>query len=203
MPTLFTQVYLKFFFLFTPFFVITTFLALTREHGERERRKIALKVTAAVIVITFGLYLFGKHLFEIFGITLDAFRIGAGGLLFLSAVTLVQGGQGGQGAGARQETSRDDDIAVVPLALPVIVGPATTGALLVMAAETVTPADIAASCAALLAAVLSVGGLLYVSGTIERIVGGRGLVILSKLTGLILASIAAQLVFTGIRNFLR
>jgi multiple antibiotic resistance protein len=202
MLTLFTQVYLKFFFLFTPFFVITTFLALTREHGERERRAVALKVTGAVVVIAFGLYLFGKHLFDVFGITLDAFRIGAGGLLFLSAVSLVQGGQGGQGPGARQEASRQDDIAVVPLALPVIVGPATTGALLVMAAETTTPADIAASCAALLAAVLSVGGLLYVSGTIERIVGARGLVILSKLTGLILASIAAQLVFTGVRNFL-
>ena len=197
MLTLFTQVYLKLFFLLTPFFVISTFLAMTRHHAEAERHRLALKVMASVIVITFCLYLFGRYIFAVFGITLDAFRIGAGALLFISAVSLAQGAVG------RQEPGASDDIAVVPLALPVTVGPATTGALLVMAAEAHDPMDMLVTSAGLLAASLTVGSLLYVAGGIERVLGQRGLIIMSKLTGLILASIAAQLVFTGVRNFLK
>ncbi len=197
MFTLFTQVYLKFFFLLTPFFAISTFLAMTSDYERSARRRLALKVTGAVVVITIGLFLFGTYIFEIFGITLDAFRIGAGVLLFLSAVSLVQS--------SRKNTMDDktDDIAVVPLALPVTVGPATTGALLVMAAEIQTLGQMTISAAALICACMTVGFLLYMAGSIERILGQRGLVIMSKLTGLILASIAAQLVFTGVRNFMK
>lgn len=54
----------------------------------------------------------------------------------------------------------------------------------------------------LLAAVLTVGGLLYLANPIERMLGRIGISILTKLTGLILAALAAQIIFTGIRNFL-
>ncbi|WP_027184125.1 MarC family protein [Desulfovibrio inopinatus] len=196
MVTLFTQVYLKFFFLLTPFFAISTFLAMTSEYNPSARRRLAVKVTGAVVIITIGLFLFGSSIFKIFGITLDAFRIGAGSLLFLSAVSLVQG--------SRKNPMEDktDDIAVVPLALPVTVGPATTGALLVMAADMQTIGQMTTASAALIGACLTVGTLLYMAGAIEQILGQRGLVIMSKLTGLILASIAAQLVFTGVHNFM-
>jgi len=196
MLALFTQVYLKLFFLLTPFFVISTFLALTPDWDERERRRLARRVTGAVLAVAFALFLFGKWIFAVFGVTLDAFRIGAGALLFLSAVALARGT-----AGAQKE-ARLDDIAVVPLAIPVTVGPATTGALLVMGAELEGLAERAVAAAALVAAVLSVGLLLSLAGAVERWLGQQGLVILSKLTGLILASIAAQLVFSGARGFL-
>lgn len=64
----------------------------------------------------------------VFGITIDAFRIGAGVLLFLSSISLVQGS-------FIKQTEEKQDISVVPLALPVTVGPGTIGILLVMAAE--------------------------------------------------------------------
>ncbi len=196
MLTLFTQVFLKFFFLFTPFFVISTFLALTQGDDERVRRVTAVRVTVAIVIISATLFLFGKQIFAIFGITLDAFRIGAGSLLFLSAVALAKG----RGV---QEREEEGDIAVSPLAVPVAVGPATTGAILVMAAQTEGLVAQAVSLAALFAAALSVGAMLYAAGLVERVLGKRGLAIMSKLTGLVLASIAAQLIFTGVGNFLR
>ncbi|BDV44019.1 UPF0056 inner membrane protein [Geotalea uraniireducens] len=192
----FIAVWLKFFFLLTPFFVMSVFLSMTKELTPRERRRLALKVTGAVLVTCFTLYFFGNHLFSLFGITIDSFRIGAGALLFLSAVQMVQGNvavTAGEG---------EHDIAVVPLAIPVTVGPATTGALLVMGAELQGAWQMVIGCAALAAAILCIGGLLASAASIEHVIGKRGIVILSKLTGLMLAAIAAQIILTGIRSFL-
>ncbi len=194
---LFISQYLKLFFVLTPFFVISMFLALTNEYTDNKKKRLAFKVTLAVIAISFSIYIFGKYIFLIFGITLDAFRIGAGALLFLSAAALVQGGTGG-----KEEQIHTGDIAVVPLALPITVGPATTGVLLVMGVEMESIASKLIAGSALLCAILTVGLLLYVAGHIERWLGKTGISILSKLTGLILASIAAQIMLTGIKGML-
>lgn len=196
MGTLFVNVYLKLFMILTPFFVMSAFLSLTRGCSSAERQKIAVKVTLAVVVSTFVLYLFGKHIFALFGITLDAFRIGAGAVLFLSAIAMIQG---------RATVSPGDaegDVAVVPLAIPITVGPGTIGALLVMGAGLETLTEKLVASLALLAAVLTVGGMLFMAGWFERFLGQRGLVILTKLTGLFVSAIAAQIFFTGLKNFL-
>jgi multiple antibiotic resistance protein len=86
MLTLFINVFLKLFMIFTPFFVMSAFLSLTRDDSIGERQRIAVKVTVAVVLTCFALFLFGTYIFALFGITLDAFRIGAGAVLFLSAV---------------------------------------------------------------------------------------------------------------------
>lgn len=192
----FVSVWLKFFFLFTPFFALSMFLSMTRGHAESARRRLALQVTGAVAVLCLALFFFGNVIFALFGVTLDAFRVGAGGLLFLAAVALVQANP------ASGQPAREEDIAVVPLAMPIVIGPATTGALLVLGAEIEEPHLKALGCAALLLAVLAVGAILCLASLIERGVGKRGLSILSKLTGLLLAALAAQMILTGTRHFL-
>ncbi len=191
----FVSVWLKFFFLFTPFFALSMFLTMTKAYDEAQRRKLAIRVTAAVGLLCLVLFFFGDVIFSLFGITLNAFRVGAGALLFLSAVGLVQ---------ANPATTRhpeEEDIAVVPLAMPIIVGPATTGTLLVLGAEITDPFHKGIGCLALLIAVFSVGTILLLGSFIERWMGKRGLNILSKVTGLVLAALAAQMVLTGVRQF--
>jgi len=195
MTTFFVSVWLKLFFLFTPFFALSMFLSMTRENTETERRRLAINVTGAVAVLCVALFFFGRTIFALFGVTLDAFRVGAGGLLFLAAVAMVQ-------ATPAATHPAQEDIAVVPLAMPIIVGPATTGALLVLGAEIEEPRFKVLGCAALLLAVLAVGAILCIASLIERGVGRRGLSILSKITGLLLAALAAQMILTGIRHFL-
>ena len=192
----FVSIWIKFFFLLTPFFVLSMFLALTPDLGERERRRLAGRVTWAVVVVSLALFFFGNALFRVFGITVDAFRVGAGALLFLSAVDLVRGDT------SARTVPPEGDIAVVPLAIPITIGPATTGALLVMGSEASTPAERAVGCAGLLAALLCVSGLLFAAASVERLIGRQGLTILSKITGLVLAALAAQIVFAGIRGLL-
>lgn len=191
---LFISIFIKMFFLFTPFFVLSVFMAMTREMKAVEQRKTAMRTTGAIMILSLILFFFGPMIFKTLGITLDAFRIGAGSLLFLSAISLVQGR-------AQPDTEAEGDVAVVPLAMPITVGPATIGTLMVLGGELTGP-DKIVGCAALLTAALCVGIMLYASRVLEKLMGTMTLTILMKLTGLILSALAAQLIFTGIKNFL-
>ncbi|MFW3346664.1 MarC family protein, partial [Aliarcobacter butzleri] len=79
----------------TPFFVLSVFLTITNEATPSEKRKLAVKVTFSVVIISLVLLFFGQHIFKVFGITLEAFKIGAGALLFLTAVGLIYGNKDG------------------------------------------------------------------------------------------------------------
>ncbi|BCS88189.1 MarC family protein [Pseudodesulfovibrio sediminis] len=195
--TLFISLYIKLFFLLTPFFVLTVFLSLTENIDVPKQRKLAVRTTIAVLVIALTLYFAGNPIFATLGITLDGFRIGAGALLFLSAVSLLSGKK------QRPELDDDDaDVAVVPLAIPITVGPASIGTLLILGAELGGASQKIMGAGALIAACLTVGLLLFSASAVQRFIGRMGLSVLTKITGLVLSAMSAQIVFTGIRNFL-
>ncbi len=196
MATLFINLFLKIFLIFTPFFVISAFLSLTKDDSPVERRKIAVKVALAVAISCLVLFFFGTYIFALFGITLDAFRIGAGAVLFLSAVAMIQGK-----STVSPQTTRED-VAVVPLAIPITVGPGTIGVLLVLGADLENIAEKIVAGLALLSAVIVLGSLLFIAGRLEKLLGQQGLTILTKLTGLFVSAIAAQIFFTGLKSFL-
>lgn len=184
------SIYWQFFFLLTPFFVLSMFLSMTKESPEK-RRMQAIRITVSVLIACVAILLFGNLVFRILGLTIDAFRIGTGCLLFLSAVDLIRGSK------RATNTDPEGDMTVVPLAIPITVGPATTGTLLVMGSEGYS----AAMLVALSLAVLTVGAFLYTASLWERILGDRGLSILSKVTGLVLSALSAQIVMTGVQGF--
>ena len=80
--------FVKFFFLLTPPFVMSAFLSVTKDNTIQERNTLAIWITLWILIISGVLLFFGGFIFKIFGITLDAFRIGTGALLFLTAVSL-------------------------------------------------------------------------------------------------------------------
>ncbi len=195
---LFISTFLKMFFIMAPFFALTVFLTVTQEASAKEKKALAIKVTISVIITSMILLFFGKHIFTIFGITLDAFRIGAGALLFLTAIELVKGSKDSAKVGDKDVLQ----LAVVPLSIPVIVGPGTIGILLVMGATFEDTSSMLTGSLALISAVLVIGFMLHSSSIFEKMIGKQGLLVISKITGLILAALSAQIVFTGIKNFL-
>lgn len=195
---IFISTFLKMFFIMTPFFVLSVFLTLTQDATPKEKKALAIKVTISVIIASLILLFFGKHIFSVFGITLDAFRIGAGALLFLTAVELVKGSKDD----AKASDKDISQLAVVPLAIPVTIGPGTIGILLVMGATFESKASLIMGSLALVSAVLVIGLMLYTSTVFERLIGKQGLLVISKITGLFLAALSAQIVFTGIKGFL-
>ena len=185
----------KFFFLFTPFFALSMFLAMTAEKDEAERRVLAHRVALATIVIAGLLLFFGQVIFDLFGITVDAFRIGAGILLLLTAISLMNP--------KVVATKEGEDISVVPLAMPVIVGPASCGAIMVTSAELHTIGAKLMGFAALPVALIFIWVILLLGTWFERQLGKRGISILMRLTALILAALSAQMIMTGVCGFLK
>ncbi|MDR1010931.1 MAG: MarC family protein [Opitutaceae bacterium] len=188
------SIYLKMMVLYTPFFGLSCFLAMSREHTQAERRHMAWRVALAVLVSSVALFLFGRFIFMLFGITADAFRIGAGSVLFLSALAMAQGKTPVENKEARH------GIVIVPLTIPVIVGPGTIGALLVMGVNQTFNARLI-SLAGIALASITIGLMLFLSDRISRLLGDAGLQIVSRLTGLFVCALAAQIIFTGIKGY--
>ena len=186
---------LKFFFLFTPFFALSMFLAMTADRSPAERRALAHRVALATVVISGALLFFGPFIFELFGITVDAFRIGAGILLLLTAISLMNP--------KVISATREEDISVVPLAMPVIVGPASCGALMVSSADLATFSEKLVAMAALVTALGCIWIILLLGTWIEKRLGTRGLSILMRLTALVLAALSAQMIMAGVMGFLK
>ena len=197
MLSLFTETFLKYFFLMTPFFALSMFLAMTSDSTADERRHLANRVIAAAWVITVTLFMFGQVIFRVFGISVDAFRIGAGALLFLSAVALMNPKV------KPAEREDGDDIAVVPLAMPVIIGPATCGPLLVLGADIGDWASRGVAVLAMTTSLVALWGILRVGARSEQRLGKKGLAILMRMTGLILSALSAQMIMTGVVAFLK
>ncbi|MEG1610034.1 MAG: MarC family protein [Bilophila sp.] len=188
---------IKLFALLTPPAALSAFLSGTQTYGARRKRRTALRTGVAVFIIGTVLYFFGESLFSVFGFTLDAFRIGAGSLLFMTAVTLM-----GEQRESHTPDSPDEDISVVPLAIPICMGPASIGTLMVLGASAKGLTQRLTGTAALLVACILITLMLLLADHVQRILGRTGLAVLSKLTALLLAAIAAQVVFTGVKNFL-
>ena len=104
--------------------------------------------------------------------------------------------------GKEVTAGKDGDISVVPLAIPLGMGPASIGAVMVMGASAKGLEQTLVGVLSLLLAALGMFVLLRMADTVVRALHRTGIAVLSKLTGLLLAAIAAQVIFTGIRAFL-
>lgn len=193
---LFIDIFTKIFFILSPFFSVSMFLLLSRDMDRPARKRAAMRTSAAIFVLCFVVYFFGNLIFKVLGITVAAFQVGAGTLLFMTAVQMVHGRR------SEVAQSRDEDFAIVPLAIPMIVGPGTIGSLLVLGMEISSTEEklVAASAIFLAAAMISL--FLFLAVPIGRLLGEKGLQMMMKLTGLILTAIAAQIIFNGIQTFL-
>lgn len=186
----------KLFALMTPPAILSAFLGYTRVYTARQKHKTALKTAIAIFIIGVTLYVWGSSIFELFGFTLDAFRIGSGVLLMLTAISLMRDD------GEQEHEPVEGDISIVPLAIPLGMGPASIGAVMVMGASAKSNRELAIGVFALFLAAFGIFLTLRMSDIIAKALHTTGIAVLSKLTGLLLAAISAQVVFTGITGFL-
>lgn len=191
---------IKLFLLLTPFFILSVFVTTCSNLDAKSQKKLAIRVATAVTVATVVIYLFGALIFKYLGISLDAFRIGAGLVLMLSGIDMVRGGDTPK---ARDLGEYSSDPAVVPLAIPTTVGPGTIGTLLVMGQGAFDrPLRCIFEVSAIIIASILVGAMLYFGRHLKQLLKDKGLNILSKLTGMYIVALAAQIIFTGAGNMI-
>lgn len=196
MVQFFVNTYIKMFFLLAPFFTMSLFLKMAEGMDSRERHRAATHASVTVLISITLFFFFGKALFGLLGITLAAFQIGTGTTLFLTSVMLVLG------LSKPPPHTEDEDFAIVPLALPIIVGPGTIGTLMVWGTEITDWNERLVAYGAILGGGLTMTVFLLLAEWIQRRLGHKVLAVMTKLTALVLTALAAQIVFTGIKNFM-
>jgi multiple antibiotic resistance protein len=200
---------LKFFVVFLvvvePLSVIPIFIALTEGDSEAERRRMARKgVAIAAIILTVFAFLGGPFL-RTMSISIDAFRIFGGLLLFLIALEMVFARTSGtRTSNSEQEEGRKKaDISVFPLAFPFIAGPgALATILLAFGPASGNPLLYAGLLACVFVVLLITLAALYVASPIMRVMGVTGANVVNRLFGVILGALAVQFVIDGIHGSL-
>ena len=179
-----------------------TFLAVTEGLPRRARRSVALRATIIAGVILVGIALIGDLLFRALGISLSAFRIAGGLLLFAIAFEMVLGVRMRREGQAAEEAIEEHvrNIAAFPLAIPLMAGPGAITATVLLAGR----ADGSTLLVGILLAVVVVVALaclatFLLAGRISRLLGHTGNIVLSRLLGVLLAALAVQYVVDGIR----
>jgi multiple antibiotic resistance protein len=183
--------------------VVPIFVALTKDEEPVRRRKI---LTRAVL-IAFGVALFfllaGRAVLSYLGVTVHAFAISGGILLFATAMPMLFGQRGGlQAPGRRERGSMGQDISVFPLAIPMISGPGVIATILLLTSQAAgNPQRLAAVLLAITLVFLVTFVSLYLGGRLITLLGEGGVHIATRVMGIVLAALAVQYVLNGIRVY--
>ena len=185
-----------------PIDVAAMFAALTVTATAAEKRSIAIRgaVTATVILVVFALL--GKFLLAGLGISLAALRTAGGVLLLLSSIEMVFARSSGATSTTDEEAKeakRKQDIAIFPLATPLIAGPGAMGAaILLMANAEGQWAQQLVVLASLLAIMFVTFVSMLTAAQIHRFLGVTGMHVITRVFGVLLSALAVQFVFDGI-----
>lgn len=202
-----TTAFVTLFVIFDPPGNVPVFLSITPHAKPDERRRIALRATliAAVVLTVFGIA--GEQFMKALGISLPAFRIAGGILLLLLSIEMVFARHSGlrtTTAGEEEEATHRPDVAVFPLAVPLIAGPgALASMLLLMAQAGGTAWGRIAVVAAMLAALGFAFALLVVGARVLERVGVTGINVLTRIFGVVLSALAVQFIIDGAREAFR
>lgn len=187
-------------FIVDPIGVVPLFVAMTANDPPEKCRAMARRacVTAMGVLIFFAL--FGTVIFKVFGVTLAAFRVAGGLLLMLTALDMLRAQHPATKTSPEEakEGAEQEDIAIVPLAMPLLAGPGAIATVMVLMAEyggEWLGAGIVIACIAI--TFFATYLLLRSANLVKKVLKQTGIAILERIFGLILAAIAVQFVFEG------
>ncbi len=198
------KIFVVLFVVVEPLSLVPLFGAMTRGGSEGYRRKMALKSTflAAIILLVFAFS--GSWFLAVMGISLDAFKIAGGLLLFMISLDMVFARQ----SGVRSTTVREqeearykEDISVFPLAFPLIAGPGAMATLLLLVGEVQGDPVMFAGLLGVLLFVLALTLLfMLITPLVMRVLGVTGANVISRLLGVVLVALSVQYVVDGVKG---
>jgi multiple antibiotic resistance protein len=179
--------------------LVPMFIALTTGMSNERRRAMALRacIIAAVLLTLFGLA--GESILGFIGISMPAFRIAGGILLFLTALDMLFERRTQRREG--QHADPDHDPSVFPLATPLIAGPGAIASVILLVGQSGPGWAGTAAVIGLLLAMIAVTYLfLLASPPLERMLGRTGTIVITRLLGMLLAALSVQFVIDGVRG---
>lgn len=194
-----TAVFFTLFVVIDPIGLSPMFIALTKGMDTAERRSVAIRasLTGFGILLLFGL--FGEAVLGFMGISMSAFRIAGGVLLFLTALDMLFERRTKRRKGQAQAA---DDPSVFPLATPLIAGPGAIATMILLTGEASGDWLLEAALLAVMSVViLLVFVAFYIGGRVEKLLGETGINVITRLLGMLLAALAVQFVLDGLADF--
>ncbi len=197
--TALASAFLTMFVIMDPIAVAPLFVALTREMTVTERRAAGIRacIVAASVLTVFGL--FGETLLRLAGISLDAFRISGGILLFLIAVEMLFEKRTER---RQNSASKAHDPSVFPIAVPLIAGPGAMATMVLLATQPGSDWPWVLAVHVVMLSVVAMTLVLFLAGAqLDRLLGSNGINVLTRLFGILLAALAVQIVLDGLAGY--
>jgi multiple antibiotic resistance protein len=189
-------VFTAFFAIMNPIINIPIFIKLTEGQNQKKKEEIAKTATLVAFIIIVSFILIGKYIFQVFGLTIPAFKIFGGVLISYIGFGMLQSNK--TGVHLLKDTVYDDGVTISPLAIPILAGPG----------DIVTAMNFVVNVKFLhLMIVISILALLIFStylafvysNYIVRILGDKNIVIISKVMGIILGVFGVNMLIEGIK----
>ena len=188
-------IFVTLFVVIDPIGLVPIFVALTAGMTARERRNIALRACLIGLLVLTLFGLFGEAVLGFVGISMGAFRIAGGLLLFLTALEMLFSKRRARRENEAEESREDPS--VFPLATPPIAGPGAIASMILLINDGGWVE--VATVHAVMASVVALTFLLFqTAGTIERLLGPTGVNVVTRLLGMLLAALAVQFVLDGL-----
>jgi multiple antibiotic resistance protein len=194
---LFGETFVTLFVIMDPPGTIPIFLSLTSGRPPRVRRRIARQASTVAFFVIVAFALFGQQILQYLGITLPALQCAGGLLLLLVALELLTG------KGEEPTPGQDTNVALVPLGTPLLAGPGAIVTTMVFAQRVHGWGDVLAVGLGVVAVHLILWLTMRFSGVIIRIIRDSGVVLMSRIAGLLLSAIAVQMVADAVRSLAR
>lgn len=189
------------FVIIDPIGLTPLFVALTQGMTQKRRQTIALRAILTAFFVLSLFTLFGETVLSFVGISMPAFRIAGGLLLFLTALDMLFQRRTKRREDQAEEEDHHDDPSVFPLGIPLIAGPGSIATMILLAGQQSDLTGLAMVLGIMLA-VLAIVFLLFMTATwLERALGKTGINVVTRLLGMLLSALAVQFVLDGLRAF--
>jgi multiple antibiotic resistance protein len=180
------------------------FATLTKGTSRKHQNTMAVKSVMIAAIILFGFAYVGEFLFGKLGISLDALRIAGGIMLFIIGLNMVfekrTEKRKDRAEDALEDAEAPEDISVFPMGIPMIAGPGTMGSLLIFMSEANSQAEEFAILAALGVTLLVTFLSFLIAGPLMKLMGESFTEVLTRVLGVLLATLAVQFVIDGIKG---
>ncbi len=202
----FVLLFAALFSVLNPIGTIPIFVGLTDGYTKAELSKTSLWTAINVFIILMIAFFIGQYVLSFFGITITALRI-AGGILITNSGFALLNGKFSKNKGinkkVEEEAQERNDIALTPLAMPMLAGPGSMSLLIAFYQEHNSTSEIIWSCIAILVVAVVIFLILRSAYYLSRILGSAGIVAISRIVGFLTIAIGIQYIISAILSIIR
>ena len=189
------------FVIIDPIGLTPIFLALTQGATPQERRSIAIRAAFTAMFLLALFAAFGEAVLGFAGISMAAFRVAGGVLLFITALDMLFERRTKRRENQGEEAVEADDPSVFPLSIPLIAGPGSIATVILLSGQKPGLEGFALVMCGVVAVLIVMLAMFLSSGLFERALGKTGINVVTRLLGMLLAALSVQFVLDGLRDF--